>query len=74
MGAVKLVQVGDSLGVALPEEVLARLNAQEGDTVFPTETPHGLAIISSDSARQEQMDAAREIMEGRRQTLKELGK
>lgn len=74
MGAVKLVQVGNSVGVVLPEEVLARLNAKEGDTVFLTETPRGVAIISSDSVRQEQVEAARDIMEDRRQALKELGK
>ena len=74
MGEVKLVQVGDSLGVALPEEVLARLNAKEGDTVFLTETPQGVAIISSDSARQGQIKVACDIMEDRRPVLKELGK
>jgi len=36
---MKIRKVGNSLGVALPQEVLSRLNVQDGDKVFLTEAP-----------------------------------
>ena len=33
MSALKLTQIGNSVGVILPKEVLARLKLPEGDTV-----------------------------------------
>ena len=38
---LKLRKVGNSVGVVLPKEALARLNADEGDTVVLTETTDG---------------------------------
>ena len=38
---LKLRKVGNSVGVVLPKEALARLNAHEGDTVVLTETTDG---------------------------------
>ena len=34
--ALKLTQIGNSVGVILPKEVLARLKLEKGDTVFVT--------------------------------------
>ena len=39
MHALKLTQIGNSVGVILPTEVLARLKLERGDTVYVTETP-----------------------------------
>lgn len=39
---VKVTTVGDSVGVILPDEVVARLKIGDGDTVVLTETPSGL--------------------------------
>ena len=38
MAALKLTQIGNSVGVILPKEVLARLKLEKGGTVFVTET------------------------------------
>ena len=38
---LKLRKIGNSVGVVLPKEALARLNAHEGDTVVLTETTEG---------------------------------
>ncbi|MFC7459843.1 AbrB/MazE/SpoVT family DNA-binding domain-containing protein [Hydrogenophaga defluvii] len=38
---MKLIEVGDSLGVILPEEVLASLNVTVGDSLYVTELTSG---------------------------------
>lgn len=74
MHALKLTQIGNSVGLILPKEVLARLKLEKGDTVFVTETPDGVAMRPYDPAFEEQMDAARSIMKKRRAVLHELAK
>lgn len=74
MHALKLTQIGNSVGLILPKEILARLKLEKGDTVFVTETPDGVAVTPYDPAFAEQMDAARAIMKKRRAVLHELAK
>jgi len=74
MHTLKLVQIGNSVGVILPKEVLARLKLEKGETVFLTDTPYGVAITPNDPAFETQMDAARAIMKKRRAVLRELAK
>jgi len=74
MQALKLVQVGNSVGVILPKELLARLKVEKGDTLFVTETPDGVALTPLDPTFAEQMAAARDIMKARRAVLRELAK
>jgi putative addiction module antidote len=74
MHTLKLSQIGNSIGVILPKEVLARLKVQKGDTIFITETPDGYAITPHDPEFEEQMTAARKIMAKRRAVLRELAK
>ena len=74
MHALKLTQIGNSVGLILPKEVLARLKLEKGDTVFVTETPDGVAMRPYDPAFEAQMDAARSIMKKRRAVLHELAK
>jgi len=42
MTTLKLTQIGNSLGLILPREVLARLKLQKGDTVFVTDAANGV--------------------------------
>ncbi|WP_373789483.1 AbrB/MazE/SpoVT family DNA-binding domain-containing protein, partial [Delftia acidovorans] len=37
MTTLKLTQVGNSVGLILPKEILAKLNLGKGDTVYLTE-------------------------------------
>lgn len=75
MTALKLTQIGNSVGVILPKELLARLKLEKGDTVFVTEAAHGAVLMTPyDAAFEAQMDAARKIMKNRRQVLRELAK
>jgi putative addiction module antidote len=74
MHMLKLTQIGNSVGVILPKEVLARLKLEKGDAIFITETPEGFAITPHDPAFEAQMTAARQIMKKRRAVLHELAK
>ncbi len=74
MHTLKLTQIGNSVGVVLPKELLARLKLEKGDTVFLTESPDGYRITPHDPAFEVQMEAAREIMKSRRAVLRELAK
>ena len=74
MHQLKLTQIGNSVGVILPKDMLARMKVEKGDTVFITETPGGYAITPHDPAFETQMEAARKIMKSRRAVLRELAK
>jgi putative addiction module antidote len=53
MTALKLTQIGNSVGVILPKEVLARLKLEKGDTVFVTDAVDGIRLTpyNEDSRR-----------------------
>ncbi len=72
--ALKVTQIGNSAGVILPKEVLARLKVQKGDSLFVTELPDGVTLRPYDAEFAEQMELAREIMRKRRNVLRELAK
>ena len=74
MTALKLIEVGNSMGVVLPKELLARLGVQKGDTLYAVETPDGLRLTPSDAEFEAQMKVARRIMKERRAVLRELAK
>jgi putative addiction module antidote len=74
MHALKLTQIGNSVGVILPKEVLAKLKVEKGDTVYLTDSPEGMRITPHDPVFEGQMQAARDIMKSRRAVLRELAK
>ncbi len=75
MSALKLTQIGNSVGVILPKELLARLRLEKGDTLFVTEAANGAVMLSPYNAEFEsQMLAARSVMKKRRNVLHELAK
>ncbi len=74
MSALKLTQIGNSVGVILPKEVLARLKLAKGDVVYLTENPDGVTLSPNDPTFEAQIDAARSIMKKRRAVLRELAK
>ena len=74
MSTLKLTQIGNSVGVILPKEILARLKLEVGDTVFVTDTPDGVALSPYCAEFEQQMTAARRIMKKRREVLRELAK
>ncbi|WP_240001896.1 AbrB/MazE/SpoVT family DNA-binding domain-containing protein [Parvibium lacunae] len=72
--SLRLTQVGNSVGVVLPKELLARLKLEKGDTVFVTETPEGFTITPYDPSFAEQMEIGRQLMRENRAVLHELAK
>jgi putative addiction module antidote len=74
MTTLKLTQIGNSVGVILPKEMLARLKLEKGDTVFVTDAVNGVLLSPYSPAFESQMTAARRIMKKRRDVLRELAK
>ena len=44
--ALQIRKIGNSVGVILPKELLARLNLKEGDKFYPVEQPDGSLRLS----------------------------
>jgi len=74
MSVLKLTQIGNSVGVIFPKEVLARLKVEKGDTLFMSEAANGLTLSTYSPEFEAQMVAARSIMKKRRAVLHELAK
>jgi putative addiction module antidote len=72
--ALKLIPIGNSTGVILPKELLARLRVGQGDTLYVSEGPQGVELRVSDPDFEEQMAAARDVMKRRQKALRELAK
>jgi putative addiction module antidote len=71
---LKVTQIGNSLGVVLPKEALARLNVDKGDELYLTPAPDGYRITPQAEGLADQLEAARTIMRRRRAVLRELAK
>jgi putative addiction module antidote len=69
---IKIIPIGNSNGIILPKETLARLNLQRGDTLYLTEGPQGIRLVPFDEQFAAQMEAAREVMRENRDVLQRL--
>ena len=74
MFSLKLTQIGNSVGVVFPKELLALLHLEKGDTLFATESPEGVRLTPFNPEFEKQMALARQIMKSRRDVLHELAK
>lgn len=74
MHRLKLTAIGNSAGVVLPREVLARLKVEKGDSVFLTESPDGFRLTPYDPEIERQMKIAQAVLKKRRAALRELAK
>jgi putative addiction module antidote len=74
MHALKITQIGNSLGLILPKEVLARLKLEKGDTVHITDSPDGFVATPYDPALDEALALGREFMREYRDTFHQLAK
>ncbi|MCY3627726.1 MAG: AbrB/MazE/SpoVT family DNA-binding domain-containing protein [Gammaproteobacteria bacterium] len=72
MARLKVTTVGNSVGVVLPKEVLARLRVEKGDILYTTETPNGIELSAYNPTFAEQMDTAETILRDNRDVLKKL--
>ncbi len=71
---LKITTVGNSAGVILPKELLARLRLEKGDELFALETPDGLRLTAFDPELAAQMEVAERIMRDDRAVLRKLAR
>ena len=72
MNKLKIVTIGNSVGVTFPKEILERLRVQKGDTVYVLETPNGIELTPYDPEFAEQMEVAEDVMRESRDVLRKL--
>jgi putative addiction module antidote len=71
---LKLIKVGNSVGVILPKQVLDKLGVELGDQLDLIEGVEGLQLQRHDEGFAAQMEVARGVMKRRRNALRELAK
>jgi putative addiction module antidote len=69
---LKITGIGNSVGVVLPRELLARLRVEKGDTLYVTELPDGIKLAAFDPEFAARMEVAETVMRRRRNLLHEL--
>jgi putative addiction module antidote len=75
IATVELKKIGNSAGVILPKEVMARLQLSVGDKFYATLTPDGgLRLTPHDPNFEKAMEVARRGMKIYRNALAELAK
>ena len=71
---LKITSIGNSAGVILPKELLARLRVDKGDELHAVETPGGVVLSVYDPEIAAQMEVAERIMREDRNVLHKLAK
>jgi len=71
---VKITKIGNSAGVVLPKELLAKLRAGIGDTLYVSESPDGIRITAANPEFEARMAMAEQIMREDRDILRVLAK
>jgi putative addiction module antidote len=71
---LKIKKIGNSAGVILPKELLARLRVEQGDSLYVTEAPDGIRLTAANPDFAETMHIAERIMREDRDILRELAK
>ena len=71
---LKITAVGNSAGVILPKELLARLRVGKGDALYATELPDGVKLTPFDPELAGQMEVAERVMREDRNVLRKLAK
>ena len=74
MTTIRIRDVGNSLGIVLPKELIARLRVSKGDKLFVQETVDGIRLTPYDPEFQQQMEIAQMVMREDRDALRALSK
>ena len=69
---LKITAIGNSAGLILPKELLARLRVDKGDELHALETPDGIRLTTYDPVLAAQMEVAEQVMREDRQLLRKL--
>lgn len=71
---MKVTTVGNSAGIVLPKEALAKLRVEKGDVLYITETPNGIQLTPYDPELEQQLAVASSVMRKNRDVLRRLAK
>ena len=71
---LKITTVGNSAGVVLPKELLAKLRVEKGDSLYVTELADGIKLGAYDPEFAAQMAVAESVMREDRDLLRLLAK
>jgi putative addiction module antidote len=71
---LKLTKIGNSVGVILPKEVLARLKVAQGDSLFLVEVDEGYNLTPYDARFASQVEAGEAFATKYRDVLRKLAK
>jgi len=72
MTTLKITQIGNSVGIILSKEILAKLHVDKGDVLYAIETPNGIELTAYDEEFSRQMEVGRKIMREDRDVLRRL--
>jgi putative addiction module antidote len=70
--ALKIISIGNSVGVILPKEILEQLRIGKGDAVYVSETRNGIELTPYDQEFAAQMQIAEQVMREDRDVLRVL--
>jgi len=71
---VKVTRIGNSMGIILPKEALAKLKAGKGDVLYLVDSPEGMTLTPYQQDFEQQMEAADKVMKKYRNALRALAK
>ena len=69
---LKITTIGNSAGVILPKELLARLRLEKGDELYVLERPDGVRLTVYDPELAAQVEVAEAVMRKERTLLRML--
>ena len=72
MSVLKVTNIGNSVGVILPDDILERLRVKRGDTLYAIETKNGIELTANNPALAEQMEIAERVMREDQEALRKL--
>ena len=72
MTTLTVTKVGNSEGVILPKELLAKMRLSKGDKIYLTETPDGYKLTPYDEVFAKTMEIAEQVMREDRDVLRKL--
>ncbi len=74
MQPLRVTQIGNSLGVILPKEMINHLHVSKGDTLFVTLWPNGLEVSPYNPQLEAEIAMGQAFMNEYRETFKVLAK
>ncbi len=69
---IAIRRVGNSMGLLLSKEILAKLDAQEGTELYIRETPNGIELSPYDDSFAKDMEIGQDIARRYRNALHKL--